>query len=231
MKYNALSFFKRLPLLKFNLGFGAKLVAEMPVFLHRNSKIDGPVYLGAYTYLGEGCLFGAARLGRYCSVGPNVTIGLGVHEVGFVSTHPFFFGSKNGFDIPDGIGIPRDFSQQKYRASVIGNDVWIGANAIIMRGVTIGDGAVIAAGAIVTKDVKPYEIVGGSPARKIRDRFSPDIVQKMLEINWWQFDISHFVGLDSSDPLKFIEQPEKIENKKIASYKRITKTASGDTIS
>jgi len=216
--------------LNFNIGFGAKLVAEYPVFLHRNSRVDGPVYLGAYTYLGEGCLFGAARLGRFCSVGPNVTVGLGVHEVGFVSTHPFFFGAKNGFNIPDGIGIPRDFSQQKYRAAIIGNDVWIGANAVIMRGVTIGDGAVIAAGAIVTKDVKPYEIVGGIPAKKIKDRFTPDVVKRLLNTQWWKYDVSSFTGLDSSDPLKFLEQLEKREDKKIASYKKITKTVSEETI-
>lgn len=68
---------------------------------------------------------------------------------------------------------------------IIGNDVWIGANAIILQGVTIGDGAIIAAGAVVTKDVPPYAIVGGVPAKVIKYRFSDEVILKLLQIKWW----------------------------------------------
>lgn len=73
---------------------------------------------------------------------------------------------------------------------IIGNDVWIGANAVILPGVTIGDGAVVAAGAVVAKDVAPYEIVGGVPAKRIRYRFDEDTIEKLLEIKWWEWEHS-----------------------------------------
>ena len=72
-------------------------------------------------------------------------------------------------------------------APVIGNDVWVGMNVIIMRGVTIGDGAVIAAGSVVTADVEPYSIAGGIPAKHIRYRFSKEIIESLLEIRWWDW--------------------------------------------
>ena len=70
---------------------------------------------------------------------------------------------------------------------VIGNDVWIGYEAVIMAGVTIGDGAIIGARAVVTKDVPPYTIVGGVPAREIRRRFSDDVIARLLELKWWDW--------------------------------------------
>lgn len=73
--------------------------------------------------------------------------------------------------------------------TIIGNDVWIGRRATIMPGVRIGDGAIIAAEAVVVKDVEPYTIVGGNPAKEIRKRFSPEIIQELLEIKWWECDI------------------------------------------
>ena len=71
----------------------------------------------------------------------------------------------------------------------IGNDVWIGYNATMMAGVTIGDGAIIATNATVIKDVEPYSIVGGNPAKEIKKRFSEDIISKLLELKWWNWDI------------------------------------------
>ena len=70
---------------------------------------------------------------------------------------------------------------------VIGNDVWIGYEAVVMAGVTIGDGAIIGARAVVTKDVPPYTIVGGVPARKIRRRFSDNVIARLLELKWWDW--------------------------------------------
>jgi len=72
---------------------------------------------------------------------------------------------------------------------VIGNDVWIGYDAVIMGGVTIGDGAIIGTRAVVTKDVEPYSIVGGVPAKEIRKRFTPEIIKKLMEIQWWNWPI------------------------------------------
>jgi len=105
------------------------------------------------------------------SVAYGVRIGLPEHPVNMVSTSPKIYRNIKSKDIKD-----------VYFPPIIGNDVWIGANAIILQGVTIGDGAVIAAGAVVTKDVPPYAIVGGVPAKVIKYRFSDDVILKLLEI-------------------------------------------------
>ena len=91
---------------------------------------------------------------------------------------------------------------------MIGNDVWIGRNAIILPGNTIGDGAIIAAGAVVTHDVPPYTIVGGVPARPIRKRFSDDIIEKLLEIKWWDWPEEKIV-----ENFEYFYQPEKFAEK------------------
>jgi hypothetical protein len=82
--------------------------------------------------------------------------------------------------------------------TVIGNDVWIGQDVSILRGLTIGDGAVIAASAVVTKDVPPFAIVGGNPARFIRWRFQPDIIEALTELRWWRYDWPTFNHIDLS---------------------------------
>ena len=84
------------------------------------------------------------------------------------------------------------------KRTILGNDVWVGTNAVILGGLTIGDGAVIGAGAVVTKDVEPYSIVVGNPAREIKKRFSDQIIASLLEIKWWDFPpdvLAKYVGL------------------------------------
>lgn len=203
---------------------GGKIIYEESVILHSSVKIEGNVFMGAYSYMGQGGSLGTCRVGRFCSIGHNVIISPGVHDVNYASTHPFFFGSKNSFNIPDGIGIPRDFNKQMYTPPNIGNDVWIGSNAMIMRGVNVGDGAVIAAGAIVSKNVAPYEIVGGVPARVIKKRFSDELIEQFLRIKWWNFDVENFIGIDSSNPESFIKHASTLDDSKKACYQRIVKT-------
>ena len=122
----------------------------------------------------------SATIGKFCSIDKNVTILLDAnHRDDWCTTYPF-----NIF--------MEEFSYIKgHPASkgdvIIGNDVWIGMDAKIMSGVTIGDGSIIAANACVTKDVSPYTIVGGVPAKKIRSRFSPDTVKRLMEIKWWNW--------------------------------------------
>lgn len=92
----------------------------------------------------------------------------------------------------------------------IGNDVWVGANSIILRGVKIGNGAIIAAGAVVTKNVKPYEIVGGVPAKHIKFRFEEKIINKLEELRWWEYGADIMKGIDITDIEKAIT---KVENR------------------
>lgn len=198
--------------------------------MHQTAHVIASMRVGAYTYFGEGCLLGGCVVGRFCSIGPGVKIGLGEHEIGHFSTHPFFYGSKNGFKIPDGIGVERDLKLKKYAVPRIGNDVWIGANVVIRRGVEIGTGAVIAAGAIVSSDVPPYSIVGGVPAKHLKFRFDEKIINELLESKWWDYDMINFVGLDSSNPSVFLKQFTELKGKKLADYKMFTKLNTGEII-
>jgi len=120
------------------------------------------------------------KIGKFCSIAMGTTIYLGSeHHVEWVTTYPFFAKFKKA-----------SFASNTTKGDVIiGNDVWIGDGALILSGVTIGDGAVIGARAVVTKDVKPYEIVAGNPAKHIRFRFTQDQIDKLLKIKWWNWDI------------------------------------------
>lgn len=124
-------------------------------------------------------------IGKFCSIacGAKFIFTSANHKLGSLSTYPFplFFeewdlDKSNVTDAWDNKG-----------AIVIGNDVWIGYEAVIMQGVTIGDGAIVGTRAVVTKDVPPYTIVGGVPAKPIRKRFSDEVISQLLEIKWWDW--------------------------------------------
>jgi acetyltransferase-like isoleucine patch superfamily enzyme len=129
------------------------------------------------------------HIGSYCSIAEDVQFLVGGnHHPEWVSTFPFraVFGLPGEFE--DG--------QPASRGPItIGNDVWIGLGALILSGVTIGDGAVVAAGALVTKDVRPYAIVGGNPAREIRRRFGDEQVEALLEARWWEWPEEELVSI------------------------------------
>jgi acetyltransferase-like isoleucine patch superfamily enzyme len=126
---------------------------------------------------GEGAVF---RIGAFCSIATDVKIFLGgEHRVDWATTYPFNRLWESGAGISGHPGTKGDV--------VIGNDVWIGTEAMIMSGVTIGDGAVVAARSMVTKDIEPYAIYGGNPARLIKKRFDEETVRSLLEIEWWNF--------------------------------------------
>ncbi|WP_182374926.1 CatB-related O-acetyltransferase [Pseudomonas putida] len=199
-----------------------KVIYEQPCITNLATVIVGNCELGAYTYVGDGGLIGSCKIGRFCSIAPGVKIALGEHPVTNVSTHPLFFASKNGFEVPDGIGTPRNLTEKKYSIAVIGNDVWIGANAVICRGVTIGDGAVVAAGAVVTKDVEPYSIVGGLPAKHLKYRFDSEVIEKLQKSEWWNYKVENFVGLPSHDPSAFVDKLLEVGEK--AQYEKMSNT-------
>ena len=122
------------------------------------------------------------KIGNFCSIAPGVNIVLGgEHRVNWVTTYPF---NKILHEYKYIKGHPATKGD-----IIIGNDVWICMNATILSGVTIGDGAVIGANSLVTKDVEPYMIVGGNPAKPIRKRFDQQTIDKLLRIKWWDWDI------------------------------------------
>lgn len=123
--------------------------------------------IGDYSYAAAGARIAYADIGKFCSIGPEVMIGgLGRHPVGYLSSHPYFYSS----DYRRWVGKEGGADFDELPRTKIGNDVWIGARAIVLDGITVGDGAIVAAGAVVVKDVAPYTIVGGVPARFISTR-------------------------------------------------------------
>jgi acetyltransferase-like isoleucine patch superfamily enzyme len=141
-------------------------------------------HVGRRSYFGEHALVIHAEIGSYCSIAPHAIVGGGVHPVDRVSTSPFTYGSaaqSSPFPLPplpDFVENPKTF---------IGHDVWIGYAAVILPGVSIGNGAIVAAGAVVTRDVPPYAVVAGLPARVQRFRFSPEDIAWLQQAQWWNW--------------------------------------------
>lgn len=141
------------------------------------------VTLGDYSYIGKRTTITHSIIGNYCSIGPDVSICMGIHPIDeMISSHPVFYAKRQ---IP-GFNLVESTSFEEYGKVEIGSDVWVGARAIINSDVKIGHGAIIASGAVVTKDVPPYAIVGGVPARVIRYRFDESTVEELLKSKWWE---------------------------------------------
>lgn len=124
-------------------------------------------------------------IGKFCMIASDVKFIMNGanHLTDSLSTYPFAIFGKGWENAMDGKNYPNKGNIN------IGNDVWIGFNATIMAGVTIGDGAIIATNSTVIKDVKPYSIVGGNPAKEIKKRFSKEVIEKLIELEWWNWDI------------------------------------------
>lgn len=153
---------------KINLGFGGFIYARE---------------IGDYTYINNYCHIdkNVVSIGKFCSIAINCRIGLGGHPTDWVSTHSFSYDKKYGI-VSDG----KNSFKQKLETK-IGNDVWIGTNATILAGVTIGDGAIIGAHSLVTKDVAPYSVVVGSPAKHLKYRHSAENIKALLNTEWWNW--------------------------------------------
>ena len=125
-----------------------------------NSKIDSFSYVSYFSHLQN------VTVGKYCSIAKRVSVGLGFHPTNFISTSPIFYSPKN----PLFKSIVKDKKFEDIKPSFIGNDVWIGANVTVLKGVRIGDGAVVGAGSVVTKDIPELGIAVGNPARVVKYR-------------------------------------------------------------
>ena len=139
--------------------------------------------MGRYSYIGEHTSLIYTDIGSFSSISNYCMIGGGQHPVEWVSTSPVFNNTRSILRV--------NFSQNKYtpfQKTFIGNDVWIGANCMIRGGVHIADGAVIGMGSVVTRDVGPYEIWAGNPARFIKKRFGESEIRQLLQLKWWQMD-------------------------------------------
>lgn len=183
--------------------------------IHKTSKVCAGsqivnVYLGKYSDVGYDCIIINATIGAFCSFGANIIIGGASHTLDWVSTSVVFNENKDH--------IKKKFSNHSFDLNIrttIGSDVWIANNVLIKAGVTIGDGSVIGMGSVVTKDVGPYEIWAGNPAKLIRKRFADSMIHEMLATEWWNWTdtqisqhAKHF-----NNPSTFINEFNKLKLK------------------
>lgn len=171
--------------------------------------------LGEGSYIGDGTIISNPQetiVGKYCSISHQVYIGPTAHSLHYLTTHSFISNEDNG-SIDNVILVPKEnLIPNEFEISqpvIIGNDVWIGLRAIIMPGVTVHDGAVVACGAVVTKDVPPYAIVAGVPARVIKYRFTREVIHELLELKWWNYPKDFIVNLPFADVKKCIRLLKK----------------------
>lgn len=182
--------------------------------IHKTAKINSGATIvnstiGRYTYTCYDDEIVNCEIGQFCSISDEVVIGGAEHPIAWVSTSPVFQNVKHS-------GPKRKFSEFEFegiKKTVIGNDVWIGRRAIIKAGVTVGDGVVIGSGSVVTKDIPPYAIVGGVPAKILKYRFGEETIKELLQSEWWNMRdevIERYAHL-IKDPIAFTKAMKERE--------------------
>jgi len=192
----------------------AVLTVEPPVTFQQKFHFGSSSQVGAFTYLNSGVAVSCQSIGRYCSIAGKARIGEHQHPVEWLSSNPFQYNrARFAFSTVarhyrplDPAASPNNFRKPAPR---IGNDVWLGSHVAVLRGTTIGDGAIVASGAVVTKDVPPYAIVGGVPASLIRYRFDEATIERLQELRWWRFAPDQLDGVPFDDVHAAIEVIEK----------------------
>ena len=180
------------------------IVGDYSYYDARNGESFEDQVLYHYEFFGDQLV-----IGKFCAIAPGVTFIMNGanHRMDGFSTYPFnIFGEGWEKHTPT-------LNQLPFKGdTIIGNDVWVGMDTVIMPGVNIGDGAIVAAKSVITKDVEPYAIVGGNPAQKIKERFPEQIINKLLEIRWWDLTIE--IISDHIDVIVNgeIEKLEKLKN-------------------
>lgn len=165
--------------------------------------------MGRYSYCGHDCQIVNTEIGAFCSISDHVFIGGAEHPMEWISTSPVFQNTRHS-------GPTRRFAKKEVpvsRRTIVGNDVWIGHGVTVKSGVTIGDGAVIGSNALVTKDVPPYAIVGGVPARVIRYRFDEKERTLCQECKWWLLKEDELKQISGyiDKPMDFIKEIKKLK--------------------
>ena len=193
------------------------IIAKLIQFIHlpqiHNSDIDKTSKvrfnslvveskIGKYSYVAERTSVIHTDIGAFSSIAYDCLIGGASHPVKWISTSPVFHDAKSV--------LKKKFSRHPYEVyerTVIGNDVWIGANCTVIAGVRIADGAVLGAGSVLTKNIGPYEIWAGNPAKFIRKRFDDEDIEKLLEMQWWLFSDSEIekIAVNINNPKEFLK--------------------------
>lgn len=172
--------------------------------------------MGAFSY-SQSSLPPETETGRYCSISNAVAAFNSEHPADWVSVSPFSYNPDAApifrqaiEDAPRGdLYRPAAYDDRSRAPIRIGHDVWIGQHVQLKKGIRIGNGAVVAAGAVVTRDVEPYSIVGGVPARLLRRRFDDATVERLERVQWWQYNFTDFSGLDPANVARFLDGVEE----------------------
>jgi acetyltransferase-like isoleucine patch superfamily enzyme len=193
---------------------GARIIESRllgPMFLNRLSQIGPDVVVGKYFGMNENCFVARATVGAYCAIGARTAINPFNHPVDWLSIHEFQYHPRSFDWVPEYNDFTRlERTPDMFQHVTIGNDVWTGHNVNILPGVSVGDGAVIGAGSVVTKDVPPYAIVAGAPAQVRRMRFSERVIDRLLRLRWWDLELSELSGLPFRDVERCLDRIEEI---------------------
>jgi acetyltransferase-like isoleucine patch superfamily enzyme len=171
-----------------------------PLYLNRNTQIGPDADVGAWFGMNESCFIARATIGRYCAIGARTSFNPFNHPADWLSIHEFQYHPKSFDWVPEWNEIERlERTPDMFEHVSVGSDVWTGHNVNVMPGVNVGDGAIIAAGAVVTRDVPPFAIVAGVPATVKRLRFPEKTVERLLRVRWWDLELKELSGLPFRD--------------------------------
>ncbi|KAB0483012.1 hypothetical protein F7Q91_01545 [Vibrio chagasii] len=189
-------------------------VIKSRVKIDRNNYIYHS-FIGEYSYTGRNTTIIHTKIGSFCSISWNVTIGGANHDYSRITQHSFLYDDSSKLRPDDSKVVYDRFT----KPLSIGSDVWIAAGSVVTRGVCIGDGAVVGANSVVTKDVPPYAIVAGNPAKIIKYRFSTEIIELLLTIRWWDWPLEkirkHYEMISNTPSIKELEKFLRKENDSI----------------
>jgi acetyltransferase-like isoleucine patch superfamily enzyme len=198
----------------YRLNSGARIIQSRvngPVYMNRHSQIGPDVTVGKYFGMNEHCFIARAVVGAFVAIGARSSFNPFNHPVHWLSTNEFQYHPRSF----DWVAEYNDFrrlerTSDMFECVTVGNDVWTGHHVNVMPGVNVGDGAVIGAGSVVTKDVPAYAVVAGVPATVKRFRFSEKIIERLLRVRWWDLELSQLSGLPFRDVERCLDLLEEI---------------------
>jgi chloramphenicol O-acetyltransferase type B len=176
--------------------------------VHGTAKIESGCQIvdsvfGRHSFCGYDCTLLNCEVGSFCSIASRVSVGGPGHPVDFVSTSPVFLSHRDS--------VKAKFARHEYSSqprTIIGHDVWIGEGAYVKAGVRIGHGSVVGMASVVTRDVAPYSVVAGNPARLVRMRFEADVAEALLRLQWWDWPEEKLAeyGRYFDDPVSLLDR-------------------------
>ncbi|MBI5615240.1 MAG: CatB-related O-acetyltransferase [Gammaproteobacteria bacterium] len=188
-----------------------KTWTQGPIALNRGTQLGPDVTVGRYFGMNENCFLARATVGNYCAIGARTSINPFNHPTNWLSTHEFPYHPSAYAWVPEYREFERlERTPDMFQHVTLGSDVWMGHNVNVMPGVNVGHGAIIGAGAVVTKDVPPFAIVAGVPATIRRFRFSDAVIERLLDIRWWELELSELSGLPFRDVERCLDQLEDV---------------------